>query len=102
MFNYLIILLKLTRINIKSKKTTVDKKEFSKLVKEVEEIEEGLKLIQQLENNESKLVKLERKLYDEIQYYFSPINSIKNNTEYEMNQTEMNYEFENMLKGVRQ
>ena len=78
-----IVLLKLTRINIEPKKTISNKKEYAKLIQEVEDLEEGLKLIKNLENNENKMIELERKLYDEIQYYFSPINSIKNNTEFE-------------------
>jgi len=97
-----IILLKLTRINIEPKKTTADKKEYTKLVKEVEVIEEGLKLIKTLKTIEEHLIEQENNLYNEIQYYFSPINPIRDKTEYEKNQTEMHYEFENMLKEARQ
>jgi len=78
-----IILFKLTRINIEPKKTSADKKEYSKLIKEVEDIEEALRLIKKLKQNENKVILLERELYNVIENYFSPINPIKNKTEFE-------------------
>ena len=56
------------------------------MFKEVEDLEEGLKLVRNLEENETKMIDLERGLYKEIENYHSPINTIKNSTQYQINE----------------